>query len=57
MKILHFAYDHINNYWFGGGGAVRVYEIYKRLSEKGYKITVVSSGFPKAEDYKVNEKL
>jgi len=57
MKILHFIYDHIKNPWVGGGGAVRVYEIYKRLSEKGHKITVISGNFPKAEDYRVNENF
>jgi glycosyltransferase involved in cell wall biosynthesis len=57
MKILHFIYDHIKNPWVGGGGAVRVYKIYKRLSEKGHKITVISGNFPKAEDYKVNENF
>lgn len=57
MKILHLIYDHINNPWVGGGGAVRVYEIYKRLSQKGYKITVVSGKYPKAIDYNVNENF
>lgn len=54
MKILHFIYDHINNPWVGGGGAVRVYEIYKRLSEKGHKVKVVSGNYPGAKDYSVN---
>lgn len=57
MKILHLIYDHINNPWVGGGGAVRVNEIYKRLSQKGYKITVVSGKYPKAIDYNVNENF
>jgi glycogen(starch) synthase len=57
MKILHFIYDHIKNPWVGGGGAVRVYEIYKRLSGKEHRITVISGNFPKAEDYKVNENF
>ena len=57
MKILHFIYDHINNPWLGGGGAVRVYEIYKRLSEKRHKITVISGDYPSAKDYKVNENF
>jgi len=51
MKILHLIYDHINNPWVGGGGAVRVYEIYKRLAPKGYDITVVSGKYPGARDY------
>ncbi|MEZ0323493.1 MAG: glycosyltransferase family 4 protein [Hydrogenothermaceae bacterium] len=57
MKILHFIYDHINNPWIGGGGAVRVYEIYRRLSEKGHIITVVSGNYPGAKDYKVNDNF
>jgi len=57
MKILHFAYDHINNYWFGGGVAVRAFEIYKRLSEKGHKVTVICGNYPGATDYKVNENF
>lgn len=54
MKILHLIYDHINNPWVGGGGAVRVYEIYKRLAQKGYDITVVSGSYPGARDYEEN---
>lgn len=50
MKIFHFIYDHINNPWVGGGGAVRVYEIYKRLSQR-YQITVISGKYPGAVDY------
>lgn len=50
MKILHLIYDHINNPWVGGGGAVRAYEIYKRLSNK-HHITVVCGKYPGANDY------
>ncbi|WP_340690496.1 glycosyltransferase family 4 protein [Hydrogenobacter thermophilus] len=57
MRILHFIYDHINNPWVGGGGAVRVYEIYRRLSQKGHFITVVSGKYPGAQNYKVNENF
>ncbi len=51
MNILHFLYDHINNPWVGGGAAVRAYEIYKRLDNKGHKITVVSGKYPGAYDH------
>lgn len=51
MKILHFIYDHIGNPWVGGGGAVRCFEIYRRLAKKGHKITVISGNYPGAEDY------
>lgn len=47
MKILHFIYDDINNPWLGGGGAVRTYEIYKRLAER-HKITVITGNYPNA---------
>jgi len=50
MKILHLIYDHINNPWVGGGGAVRVYEIYKRLADRHY-ITIVCGKYPEAKDY------
>jgi glycosyltransferase involved in cell wall biosynthesis len=50
MNILHCIYDHVNNPWVGGGGAVRVYEIYRRLSAKHY-ITVVSGKYPGSKDY------
>lgn len=51
MKILHLIYDHINNPWVGGGGAVRVYEIYKRLAKKAHQITIISGKYPVAKDY------
>jgi len=51
MKILHFIYDHINNPWVGGGGAVRAYKIYKRLSQKGHEIKIMSGKYPDIKDY------
>ncbi len=51
MKILHLIYDHINNPWVGGGGAVRCFEINRRLAKKGYEITVVSGNYPDGEDH------
>ncbi len=50
MKILHLIYDHIKNPWVGGGGAVRVYEIYRRLAER-HHITVICGKYPGAQDY------
>ena len=44
-------YDHIHNPWIGGGGAVRVFEINKRLSARGHQITVVCGMYPGARDY------
>jgi len=51
MKILHLIYDHINNPWIGGGGAIRVHELYKRLSQKGHIITIVSGKYPHVKNY------
>jgi hypothetical protein len=51
MKILHLIYDHIKNPWVAGGGAFRVYEIYRRFPEK-YEITVVCGRYPGAADYR-----
>lgn len=51
MKILHLIYDHINNPWVGGGGAVRCFEINRRLAKKGHEITVVSGNYPDGEDH------
>lgn len=51
MKILHLIYDHINNPWVGGGGAVRCFEINRRLARKGHDITIVSGKYPEAMDY------
>lgn len=52
MRILHLVYDHVNNPWVGGGGAVRVYEICRRLASSGHDVTVVSGRFPGSKDYK-----
>ncbi|MBI4822931.1 MAG: glycosyltransferase family 4 protein [Nitrospirae bacterium] len=52
MKILHLIYDHMSNPWVGGGGAVRVYELYRRLSEKGHEITIISGMYPGSSAYK-----
>jgi len=49
MRILHLIYDHIRNPWVGGGGAVRVWELYRRLSDR-HEITVVCGRYPGASD-------
>jgi glycogen(starch) synthase len=53
LKILHLIYDHVNNPWVGGGGAVRVRELYSRLSDR-HEITVVCGRYPGAADYREN---
>lgn len=44
MKICHLIYDDLENPWLAGGGAVRVHEIYSRLSAR-HDITVISGPF------------
>jgi glycosyltransferase involved in cell wall biosynthesis len=51
MRILHLVYDHPQNPWVGGGGAVRVYEISRRLAGKGHEVTILSGNFPGAENH------
>lgn len=51
MKILHCIYDHIRNPWVSGGGAVRVYEVYRRFPEE-HDVTVVCGAYPGAADYR-----
>lgn len=51
MRITHLIYDHARNPWFGGAGAVRVYEIYKELAKKGHKVTIVCRIYPGSSDY------
>lgn len=48
-KVLHIIYDDPQNPWVGGGGAVRVRELYKRLVGR-VDVTVVTGNFPGAKD-------
>jgi glycosyltransferase involved in cell wall biosynthesis len=50
MKILHLIYDHVNNPWVGGGGAVRVYEIYKKIGNR-HDVTIMCGKFPGGRNY------
>lgn len=50
MRILHLIYDHADNPWVGGGGAVRAHEIYRRLADR-HKITVLCGKYPGANDH------
>lgn len=47
MNILHTLYDDIDNPWCGGGGALRTYEIARRLSHK-HQITIIAGAYPNA---------
>jgi glycosyltransferase involved in cell wall biosynthesis len=50
MKILHCLYDEINNPWVGGGGALRLIELYKRFP-KDVEIELISGRYPGAQDW------
>jgi len=50
MKILHCIYDHTGNPWVAGGGAVRAYELNRRLARK-HDVTIVSGKYPSSMDY------
>ena len=47
MNILHTLYDDIDNPWCGGGGALRTWEIARRLSHK-HQITILTGAYPDA---------
>lgn len=49
MRVLHCIYDDPRNPWVGGGGAVRVFELYRRLTDH-VDVTVVTGSFPGARD-------
>ena len=54
MKILHLIYDHKNNPWVGGGGAIRAYNLNKKLAQKGHNILIISGSFNGITDYGEN---
>jgi len=47
VRVLHFIYDDRENPWVAGGGAVRAFEIYRRLTGR-INVTVVTGNFPGA---------
>ncbi|MBF0120504.1 MAG: glycosyltransferase family 4 protein [Desulfobacterales bacterium] len=47
LKILHFVYDHPDNPWVGGGGALRTWAVNNILSKR-HDITVMCGAFPEA---------
>jgi glycosyltransferase involved in cell wall biosynthesis len=49
VKVLHCIYDHPDNPWVGGGGAMRAFEIYRRLAGR-VDVVVASGRFPGASD-------
>jgi glycogen synthase len=47
VKVLHFIYDDRANPWVAGGGAVRAFEIYRRLAGR-VSATMVTGNYPGA---------
>lgn len=49
MRVVHCIYDDPRNPWVGGGGAVRLEEIYRRLGGE-LDVTLVTGRYPGARD-------
>jgi glycosyltransferase involved in cell wall biosynthesis len=49
LNVLHVIYDDPQNPWVAGGGAVRVTELYRRLTDR-VDATVATGNFPGARD-------
>jgi glycosyltransferase involved in cell wall biosynthesis len=49
LRVLHCIYDDPGNPWVGGGGSLRVWEIYRRLTGE-VDATVASGSYPGARD-------
>jgi glycosyltransferase involved in cell wall biosynthesis len=49
LSVLHCIYDDPRNPWVGGGGAVRVFELYRRL-RGDVNATVLTGSFPGSRD-------
>lgn len=47
LRVVHCIYDDPRNPWVGGGGAMRVFEIYRRLAGR-VDATVLTGSFPGA---------
>ena len=50
LRVLHCIYDDPRNPWVAGGGAVRVFEIYRRLAARLESVTVLTGNYPGARD-------
>lgn len=49
LRLLHCIYDDPANPWVAGGGAVRAFEIYRRISDR-LDVTVLTGRYPGARD-------
>ena len=54
MNILHTIYDDPNNPWCGGGGAIRTWEISRRLAHK-HQITILTGAYPNAPKEEIRD--
>jgi glycosyltransferase involved in cell wall biosynthesis len=50
LRVLHLIYDDPRNPWVAGGGAVRVFEIYRRLAPRLASLVVATGAYPGAVD-------
>src|SRR5690606_6215701 len=50
LRVLHLIYDDPRNPWVAGGGAVRVFEIYRRLRGRLASVTVATGAYPGSRD-------
>jgi glycosyltransferase involved in cell wall biosynthesis len=50
LRVLHLCYDDPQNPWVAGGGAVRLFEIYRRLAPRLDSLVVATGAFPGARD-------
>lgn len=48
-SVIFSNYDDLNNPYYGGGGAIAIHEIAKRLTQK-YDITVITGKYPSSHD-------
>ena len=47
LRVLHVIYDDLENPWVAGGGAVRAFELYRRLAGQ-VDVTILTGAFPGA---------
>jgi glycosyltransferase involved in cell wall biosynthesis len=50
MRIIFSNYDDLKNPYYGGGGAVAVHEVAKRLVAKQHAVTVLTGRYPGSQD-------
>jgi glycosyltransferase involved in cell wall biosynthesis len=54
VRILHSIYDGLANPWCGGGGALRTWEICRRLADR-HEVTLLSGRYPGAPEEEERE--